>query len=416
MERFQQQTEALIPAHVHMIAACHTEQTAADVGNAAELAQLPPGTAGGACTSALLSVLQENPKISYQQVLLKLRERLLSRNLDQIPQLTSSRPLELEETPFDLHTQNTARAVLIGINYKGQNGQLRGCHNDVLRMKKYLVDHQGFYEHNILLLLDDGNHHRPTRQTILTALQQLVAQSMAGDVAFVHYSGHGGLLSPNWNRWKQSLKAYDETVYPVDHARAGQIRDFSLFSHFVQPMPAGVRVTCVFDCCHSGAVLELPYSYQATSATAIRSRRAMDSLSNLALMYVMMGGMLPGGLFDNVTDQIEGATGESLESMQGQGMGDDDFGGVGDTTADTTGTEDYTGDAYDTRDADVYGATNGTDHDADAVDLGNGNGVDGFGDQAGIDGCGDNNGLDGCGDETDCGCVADSLIDTLNDM
>ena len=32
----------------------------------------------------------------------------------------------------------TKRALLIGINYFGQNGQLSGCHNDVDNMKNYL--------------------------------------------------------------------------------------------------------------------------------------------------------------------------------------------------------------------------------------------------------------------------------------
>lgn len=69
--------------------------------------------------------------------------------------------------------------------------------------------------------------------------------------------GHGGLLDPEWNAFKGSNKEYDETLYPVDHNLAGQIRDFSLFNHFVKPMAAGVTVTCVMDCCHSGSVLDL---------------------------------------------------------------------------------------------------------------------------------------------------------------
>ena len=29
----------------------------------------------------------------------------------------------------------------------------------------------------------------------------------------------------------------------------------------VKPLPAGCRLTALFDCCHSGSVLDLPYEY-----------------------------------------------------------------------------------------------------------------------------------------------------------
>jgi len=58
----------------------------------------------------------------------------------QIPQMSSSRQLNLEEAfsvgaPVD---GGKKRALLIGINYIGQQGELRGCHNDVDSMLKYL--------------------------------------------------------------------------------------------------------------------------------------------------------------------------------------------------------------------------------------------------------------------------------------
>ena len=65
-------------------------------------------------------------------------------------------------------------------------------------------------------------------------------------------------------------KYYEETLYPVDHEQAGQIRDFSLFHHFVRPSRAGVMATCVLDCCHSGTVLDLRYQYQPTKVNTIR--------------------------------------------------------------------------------------------------------------------------------------------------
>ena len=205
---FERQAFHLIPAQVRMIAGCHTEQTSADVRNVLHTSNLPnpAGRAGGACTSALLDILyqdhhkqkqqytttttSESPNLTFQQLLLQLRSKLAAQGMDQIPQLTSSRPLDVQATPFDLggHT-GTKRALLIGINYNGQDGELRGCHNDVYNMQQYLIQVHGFPPHHILKLVDDGQNAAPTRQNIIRALRQLVVQSIAGDAVFVLYSG-----------------------------------------------------------------------------------------------------------------------------------------------------------------------------------------------------------------------------------
>lgn len=194
---FAQQAEYLIPAEVRMISGCHSEQTSADVTNVRHCTDgklpEPAGRSGGACTSALLALLYEEQgkPLTFQKVLLDLRKRLTSTGFSQIPQLSSSRPLELEETPFSLSGsgQGVKRALLVGINYCGQSGRLAGCHYDALNMKKYLIERQGYSEEHILLLLDDGEHHYPTREKIIRALRQLVAQSVSGDSVYFHYSG-----------------------------------------------------------------------------------------------------------------------------------------------------------------------------------------------------------------------------------
>lgn len=193
--QFASQAESLIPAEVRMISGCHSEQTSADVSNVnCVKGRLPhpAGRSGGACTSALLGLLYEkrHEKLTFQQVLLDLRDSLARSGFDQVPQLTSSRPLELQETPFSfVGGQGTRRALLVGINYRGQSGQLSGCHNDVLNMKKYLMEVQGYWEHNILIMIDDGKHHFPTREKMIRGLKMLVAQSVAGDSVYFHYSG-----------------------------------------------------------------------------------------------------------------------------------------------------------------------------------------------------------------------------------
>jgi len=74
--------------------------------------------------------------MSFKDVLMKVRTVLERKGYEQIPQLSSSRPLDLD-TKFDMTPEGfngKKHAVLVGINYVGQSGELSGCHNDVLNM------------------------------------------------------------------------------------------------------------------------------------------------------------------------------------------------------------------------------------------------------------------------------------------
>lgn len=181
---FDQQAEDAIPAEVRMISGCHDEQTSADVGNVATF-QLPDaaGAAGGALTSAMLKVVynEEKPScenFSFVDVFLKAREVIKAKGFEQIPQLSSSRLIDVQQ-PFDLMTNKygndgTRYAVLIGINYTShRRGRLRGCHNDVQNIKKYIMDVGNVDPDNITILLDDGESTSPTRANIMQALDDL---------------------------------------------------------------------------------------------------------------------------------------------------------------------------------------------------------------------------------------------------
>jgi hypothetical protein len=117
---------------------------------------------------------------------------LEGRGLDQEAQLQSSRQLDVNKsmdiTPPDFTGKK--HAVLIGINYTGQQGQLSSCHDDVFRMQDFLLQKEGFVDSNITVLMDlKGHPYYPTRNNILTCFRRLVTQSNAGDVAFVHFAG-----------------------------------------------------------------------------------------------------------------------------------------------------------------------------------------------------------------------------------
>ena len=84
----------------------------------------PAGKAGGACTSTLLKVLNEHngPRLSWLDLLHKMRDVLRQKGFDQVPQLSASQMLNAND-PFYIcppDSYGTKRAILIGINYVGR--------------------------------------------------------------------------------------------------------------------------------------------------------------------------------------------------------------------------------------------------------------------------------------------------------
>lgn len=54
---------------------------------------------------------------------------------------------------------------------------------------------------------------------------------------------------------------FDEVIYPVDYQRAGHIVDDEIHYRVVRPLKPGVRLTAIFDSCHSATAMDLPYVY-----------------------------------------------------------------------------------------------------------------------------------------------------------
>lgn len=203
--------------------------------------------------------------MSWIDLLHRMRSVLKSKGFDQVPQLCSSRMIDVNNQ-FEIvpeEAQGCRRAVLIGINYEGQQGELSGCHNDVKNINKFLRKEQGFHQSDMMILMDDGSSTPPTRRNIMDAFDQVVQNSTAGDVVFIHYSGHGGNV-PDESGDEED--GYDETLIPVDFQSAGQIIDDELYERLVTKMPAGVTVVVLMDCCHSGTALDLPYQINATQS------------------------------------------------------------------------------------------------------------------------------------------------------
>eukprot|EP01062_Namystynia_karyoxenos_P074933 TRINITY_DN72007_c0_g1_i1.p2 TRINITY_DN72007_c0_g1~~TRINITY_DN72007_c0_g1_i1.p2 ORF type:complete len:395 (+),score=126.00 TRINITY_DN72007_c0_g1_i1:86-1186(+) len=277
-EAYEDRATEAIPAEVFMISGCMDKQTSADVSDVSSF-QLPddagPGGAGGACTNALLRTAYRTGDVSWVQLLQAMQGYLKQRGYSQVPQLSTSRRLDLND-PFEMQGgyAGTHKALLIGINYvRHSSGRLSGCINDVLSMKEY-IEGEGFEEceDTMRILIDDPDDEYaqdrisiptdlPTRDNILDGVRWLVEDAQPGDVLFVHYSGHGSQMRDTTGDEEDGK---DETLCPDDYNTAGMIIDDTLFQELVAPLPPGVRLICLMDCCHSGTILDLPFQFAAS--------------------------------------------------------------------------------------------------------------------------------------------------------
>eukprot|EP00667_Euglena_gracilis_P014555 EG_transcript_15081 len=273
---FAEKAAQAIPADVRMISGCQDAQTSADVQNIAVFGLPPdagPGGAGGACTNAFLSAIHADPNPTWIDLLKAMRGILAQKGFKQVPELSSSRQTDLQGR-FEIESEGGGRkrALIIGINYVGQQGELRGCVNDAKAMKHFLAS-RGFTEFR-MLTDGDVSDGQPTAQNILEGFRWLSTGAKQGDSLFFHYSGHGGSVRDTNGDEKDGK---DETIVPVDYRTAGQIIDDVILKELVLPLPAGCQLTSVMDCCHSGTVFDLPYLFTANDQNVAQAEGAINA-------------------------------------------------------------------------------------------------------------------------------------------
>jgi len=280
-----QDDEVVIPSDIRMFSGCQDHQTSSDVSNTKNFKLRPalgPSGAGGACTNSFLLAQQEVPDQSYSELLQHMRTILKKKGYKQIPELSTSRCVNLKEEFSAEHPNGNGKkkALLIGINYVGTEGELHGCVNDVAKMKKYLKE-QGYK--NFLELTDD-TRKKPTRKNIIEGIQWLTAGAKSGDSLFLHYSGHGGQVE-DLNGDEED--GYDSTLIPIDYKTAGQIIDDDLYAMIAGTLPKGVHVTAIMDCCHSGSILDLPYTIRMDGESLRKIQAGEDVVSTYNPSFTM---------------------------------------------------------------------------------------------------------------------------------
>lgn len=169
------------------------------------------------------------------------------------------------------------------------------------------------------MLTDDAANPRqiPTRANMIAAMQWLVRDAQPNDSLFFHYSGHGG-QTPDLDGDEDD--GNDEVIYPLDHKTAGFIVDDDIHTIMVKPLPPGCRLTAIFDSCHSGTAMDLPYIYSTEGKIKEPNllAEAGQGLMSAGMSYLRgdIGGMFSGvmGLGKQIMNQNSGAAARTKQT------------------------------------------------------------------------------------------------------
>ncbi|KAI4201122.1 MAG: hypothetical protein LQ350_003436 [Teloschistes chrysophthalmus] len=190
-------------------------------------------------------------------------------------------------------TSRQKKSLLIGINYQGQAHALQGCRQDVRNMSQFLIS-RGYPsdERSMVVLADDRPEpFYPTGANILAAMDWLV--SSPGTQCFLHYSGHGGQVKdPDGDR----ASGFDDTIVPVDYQTHGQLDSDTLHRHLVSKLHPTSTLFVVFDCCHSGSAIELPFVYRPDAEGNVN---LMDNVKEGLHLMQAAQHLLQGGFSAN---------------------------------------------------------------------------------------------------------------------
>lgn len=151
------------------------------------------------------------------------------------------------------------KAVLIGINYKGQEGALSGCINDINNIKDILINNCDYNPNNVKILSEETSI-LPNRKNIEENINWLVSNLLPNDVLYLHYSGHGSYIKDTSG---DETDGKDEVIIPLDYQSKGVITDDWLFTNLVSKIPQNVTLWAFMDCCHSGTMIDLKYNYKS---------------------------------------------------------------------------------------------------------------------------------------------------------
>ncbi len=155
----------------------------------------------------------------------------------------------------ETRSQKNLALIVIGCNYSGTKYQLEGCLNDAMDFANTVVSlaDQSQLSVTLKLLLDKGGQSFPSKSTIINVLTSTINQTNSGiyDGFIFYYAGHGFQYQ---DRNSDEKDYNDESILCAD---LKPLIDDELFV-IISNLNRGKQASFIFDCCHSGSILDLP--------------------------------------------------------------------------------------------------------------------------------------------------------------
>nr|QOI90644.1 hypothetical protein HWQ62_00513 [Pyramimonas orientalis virus] len=176
-----------------------------------------------------------------------------------------------------------SKAILFGINYVNTpQARLRGCVNDVKNVAKYLTKEE---KYDVVKVYSDEADETKTRgQSIVNSMYKLAIDSHRYRLerVWIHFSGHGTHVRDSYG-YRDESDGNDECIVPSDYNRCGVIRDDTI-KRILRMFNPTTKVTCVFDCCHSGTIGDLKYVYKKIDRTPEIENNGSKCMANICLI------------------------------------------------------------------------------------------------------------------------------------
>ena len=141
-------------------------------------------------------------------------------------------------------------ALLVGINEYRVVTPLRGCRNDVARVRDFLQTRTDADRAPDIRTLTDLD---ATRDAVVAAFREHLGQAGPGDRALFWFSGHGSQVPVPASHWHREPSGQSQTLVCAD-SRDGDrpdLLDRELGALIAEVAGRGAHVAAVLDCCHS---------------------------------------------------------------------------------------------------------------------------------------------------------------------
>ncbi len=174
-------------------------------------------------------------------------------------------------------------ALIIGCSYNFSNPpitpKLKGTCNDARHMVSFLKQHCGYKDENIVLMVDDtitakNTDRYPTRNNIFNQMRAILNNAQSIDEVTIFYAGHGTQQVVSSSNTEESDRL-NEVIVPVDYnirTGANAITDDTVNSLLREFGKSQTQILLIFDCCHSGTMCDLNYTYYYDRKTNIYTK------------------------------------------------------------------------------------------------------------------------------------------------